>query len=180
VTAQAMREVGPKTLTYLLTTPIIINKVYYDGWYFLGFLSLFAGLLQVKRLKNILVPAGIYFLLVLVLLTQGGEIGWYLIPLFPFMAIATSYLLVESLKTFNWYLCALLLFVGFDLIEKVYQANFGLTITQFRVLTGILVVPVVWAIVSKKKNLFQRLGSLYFYSFIVANAYLTYSYIHAA
>ncbi|KKR91524.1 MAG: hypothetical protein UU42_C0010G0019 [Candidatus Woesebacteria bacterium GW2011_GWA1_41_13b] len=180
VTTQATREVGPKTLIYLLTTPIIINKIYYDGWYFLGFLSLFAGLLQAERLKVILVAAFTYFLLLLVLLTVGGEIGWYLIPLFPFMAIATSLLLVDSLKTDNWYVFALLLFVGFYLIEQIYQKNFGLTVGQFRLLTGVLFAPFIWATLLKKKNAFQDLGSLYFYSFIAGSAYLTYMYVHPA
>ena len=180
VTTQAMRDIGPKTLTYILTTPIIINKVYYDGWYFLGFFSLFAGLVQAKRLRIILVPAFTYFLLLLALLTQGGEMGWYLIPLFPFMAIVTVFLLVDSLETGNWYIFALILFVGLYLIEQIYQKNFGLTVSQFRLLAGILFVPITYAMLLKKKKLFQTFGRVYFYSLIAGTAYVTFTYVHPA
>ena len=74
----------------------------------------------------------------------------------------------------------LLLFVGFYLIEQIYQKNFGLTVGQFRLLTGVLFAPFIWATLLKKKNAFQDLGSLYFYSFIAGSAYLTYMYVHPA
>ncbi len=180
MTTQATRDIGPKTLQYLLTTPIIVNKVYHDGWYFLGFLSLFAGLSQAKNLRIILVPAFTYFILLLVILTQEAQMGWYLIPLFPFMAIATAYLLVESVEQVNWYVIVLPLFVGFSHMEHIYQNNFGLTVSQFRLLSGVLFAPLAFTILSKNKRIFEKLGTFYFYSFVAGNIYLTYTYIHPA
>ncbi len=180
ITTQVTRDVGPQTLLYVLSTPIIINKIYYDGWYFLGFVSLFASLLYIKEFKIIIVPAFIYFLFLLLLLTQKAEMGWYLIPLFPFMAIVTSRFLVESLQTGNWYVIIMILFVGFSHMQHLYQENFGLTTSHFRFFSTMLFGPFILAIILKKENIFQKLGSLYFYSFIIGNIYLTYNYIHPA
>ncbi len=180
ITAQATRNIGPQTLQYLLSTPIIINKIYYDGWYFLGFISLFAVLSNIKQFKIIIVPAFTYFLLLLVLLTKGGEMGWYIIPIFPFMAIATAALIGESIQTNNWYMFALLLFVGFSHMQHLYQENFGLTIDRFRVLTAILFGPFILALMAGNKRTIQNLGKTYFYLFILGNIYLTWTYIHPA
>lgn len=180
ITEQANRDIGPQTLTYILSTPIIINKVYYDGWYFLGFISLFASLLNIKKFKTIIIPAFVYFLLLLVLLTQGGEMGWYLIPLFPFMAIFISSLIVESIETKSWYIFAMLLFVGFSQIRYIYQENFGLTAPSFRILSILLFAPFIFSLMVKNGTLFRNLGHAYFYIFIIGNVYLTYTYIHPA
>ncbi len=180
VTTQATRDVGPQTLLYLLSTPIIINKIYYDGWYFLGFTSFFISLLNIKEFKIIIVPAFIYFLLLLLFLTQNAQMGWYLIPLFPFMAIVISRLLVESLQTGNWYIMVMILFVGFSHIQHIYQENFGLTALHFRFFLAILFWPLFLTFLSKKEKIFQKLGSVYFYSFILGNIYLTYNYMHPA
>ena len=180
ITTQTTRDVGPQTLLYLLSTPIIINKIYYDGWYFLGFISLFASLLHIKELKIIIIPAFIYFLLLLSLLTQKAEMGWYLIPLFPFLAIVTSKLLVDSLQKGNWYIIVMILFVGFSHMQHLYQENFGFTTGHFRFFSVVLFGPFILAILSKKEKIFQKLGSVYFYSFILGNIYLTYQYVHPA
>lgn len=106
--------------------------------------------------------------------------GWYLIPLFPFMAIAISKLLVESLETRNWYIFVMILFVGFSHIEHIYQENFGLSVAYFRILSAMLFGPCILALLLRKDELFKHLGSIYFYSFIAGNVYLVYSYIHPA
>lgn len=180
ISTQATRDIGPQTLLYLLSTPIIINKVYYDGWYFLGFISLFTALTNMKQFKMIIVPAFCYLLLLLVLLTTGGEMGWYLIPLFPFMAIATGKLLVESLQTGNWYILVMILFVGFSHILHMYQENFGLTAAHFRFFAAILFGPFIVAFLLKKELLLKKLGSVYFYAFIAGNIYLVINYVHPA
>ena len=180
ISMQSSRDIGPQTLLYILSTPIIINKIYYDGWYFLGFISLFASLLRRKEFESIIVHACVYFALLLVLLTQKGEMGWYLLPLFPFMAITTGRFLVESLQTGNWYILGMILFVGFSHIQHIYQENFGVTTGSFRLLSALLIAPILVALLSKNESVFQKVGNLYFYIFIAGNIFLTYSYIHPA
>lgn len=180
ISAQSNRVVGPETLLYLTSTPIIINKLYYDGWYFLGFVSFFLSFLDYKKHRLLLVPAFTYFLLTIISITQRGEMGWYLIPLFPFMALFTANILVESLERKNWGIFLLLIFVGLYEVQYLFRANFGLTPMQFRIILLIMFSPFLLAYAFKKEQLFASLGNAAFYAFIAGNILLTYNYIHPA
>lgn len=175
---QSNRHIGPQTLFYLTSTPIIVNKIYYDGWYFFGLLSIFFSLFDFKKNKLIAVGAAAYFILLIFSLTKEGEMGWYMIPLFPFMALASSRILVESLKKQSWFIFVLLLFVGLSQIKLIYENNFGLTPMQFRILLMILFGPFIMILLLKKEKLFNLLGETWFYFFIIGNIILTYNYIH--
>ncbi|MBI2430656.1 MAG: glycosyltransferase family 39 protein [Candidatus Levybacteria bacterium] len=178
--SQASRVVGPETLHLLISKPIIVNKIYNDGWYFLGFLTFFFSFLDYKKHKLILVPVAAYFMILIFSLTKEGEMGWYMIPMFPFMALFTAYFLVESLKTKNWFIFVLLTFVGLAQIKFLYEDNFGLTTTQFRVLVFLLFGPLLITLLLHKDKLFNYIGNFWFYLFIAANIFLTYTYIHPA
>lgn len=180
VAIQSDRVIGPATLLYLTSTPIIINKVYYDGWYFLGFLSFFLSFLDYHKHKFLLFPAFTYFLLMIFSLTEKGEMGWYLIPLFPFMALFTASFLVEGLEKKNWSIFLLLIFVGLYEVEYLYRANFGLTPMQFRIILLMMFGPFTLSYVFRKEEFFVKLGNIAFYAFILGNILLTYSYIHPA
>lgn len=180
VLIQSDRVVGPETLLYLTSTPIIINKIYYDGWYFLGFVSFFLSFLDYKKHRFTLVPAFIYFLLMIFSLTERGEMGWYLIPLFPFMALFTANFLVEGLEKKNWYIFMLLIFIGLYEVQYLFRANFGLTSMQFRLLLIMMFFPFLLAYAFKKEQLLAKLGNIAFYAFILGNILLTYNYIHPA
>ena len=180
VTAQAERNVGPETLLYILSSPIIVNKFYYDGWYFFGFIAFFIAFLSYRKHTLLLVPSGIYFLLLLFFLAQKGEMGWYLIPLFPFMALFSAKVLVECVREWGWGIFLLCIFVGLYCIEYIYKANFGLTPFQFRLMMIALFLPLALAVVFRKKGLYSLLSHFWFYLFIAFNIYLTYTYIHPA
>lgn len=180
VSTQSNRVVGPETLLYITSTPIIINKIYYDGWYFLGFVSFFLSFLEYKKHRFLLVPAFTYFLLMVYSLTERGEMGWYLIPLFPFMALFTANFLVEGLEKKNWSIFLLLIFVGLYEVQYLFRANFGLTPTQFRLILILMFCPFILSFSFKKEQLFAKLGNIAFYTFILGNIFLTYSYIHPA
>lgn len=180
VSIQSDRVVGPETLLYLTSTPIIINKLYYDGWYFLGFVSFFLSFLDYRKNRFLLVPAFTYFLLMIFSLTEKGEMGWYLIPLFPFMAMFTANLLVEGLDKKNWSIFLLLIFVGLYEVQYLFRVNFGLTPMQFRIILILMFCPFILCYAFKKKELFAKLGNIAFYAFIAGNILLTYNYIHPA
>jgi len=177
---QSDRVVGPETLLYLTSTPIIINKLYYDGWYFLGFISFFLSFLDYRKNRFLLIPAFIYFLLMLFSLTEKGEMGWYLIPLFPFMALFTANFLVEGLEKKNWSIFLLLIFVGLYEVQYLFRANFGLTSMQFRIILLMMFVPFILVFAFKRKQLFAKLGNAAFYAFIAGNILLAYNYFHPA
>ncbi len=180
ISIQSDRVVGPETLLYLTSTPIIINKLYYDGWYFLGFTSFFLSFLNYHKNKFVLVPAFAYFLLMIFFLTERGEMGWYLIPLFPFMALFTANFLIEGLEKKNWSIFLLLIFVGLYEVQYLFRANFGLTSMQFRTILILMFSPFILSFALKKEELFAKLGNIAFYAFILGNILLTYNYIHPA
>lgn len=177
---QSDREIGPQTLHMLLTNPIIVNKQYMDGWYFFGFLSIFYSLIDFKKNKLVVIPALLYFLLLLFSLTRHGEMGWYVIPLFPFMAIASAWMLVESIENKNWYIFTFLLFVGMTQVKFLYEDIFGLTPGQFRIILVLLFGPLLMASLFNREKLFRVLSNAWFYIFIIGNIILTYNYIHPA
>lgn len=177
---QSDRPIGPETLLYILSTPIIVNKIYLDGWYFLGFTSFFVALLDYKKYKLLLAPFFVYLMLLILSLTQKGEMGWYMIPFFPLMALLSARILIDSLKQKSWFIFAVLLFVGLLQIKHIYEANFGLTPLQFRILIFLIFAPLVLLQLFKKEKAFRVLGSIWFYLLILGTAFLTYSYIHPA
>lgn len=180
VSIQSNRVVGPETLLYVISTPIIVNKLYYDGWYLLGFVSFFLSFLDYRKYRFLLIPAFIYFFLMIFSLTERGEMGWYLIPLFPFMALFTANFLVEGLEKKNWSIFLLLIFVGLYEVQYIFRANFGLTPTQFRIILIMIFCPFLLSHVFKKEDLSAKLGNTAFYIFILGNTFLTYNYIHPA
>ncbi|MDO8620661.1 MAG: glycosyltransferase family 39 protein [Candidatus Levybacteria bacterium] len=177
---QSGRTIGPQTLNYILSTPIIVNKVFYDGWYFFGFISLFSSFLNYKKNKIVFIPAFFYLFALIFALTSGGEMGWYIIPLFPFMAIASASLLVEGFKQKNWYVFVMLLFAGLSEIKLLYEANFGLTAMQFRVQLLIMFAPFILLLLWKKEKWLNILSHAWFYLLIFGNILITYNYIHPA
>lgn len=177
---QAGRPIGPDTLFYILSNPIIVNKFYNDGWYFFGFFAFFASFTAYKENRFILVPATIYFLLLLSALTQKGEMGWYIIPLFPFMSLFIAKFLADAVQKVSFGILPLLIFVGLYVVKYEYEANFGLTPFQFRIGLLILFLPVMLAVILKKEKVYIFLSHFWFYIFIGVNILLTFNYIHPA
>ncbi len=178
VFTQGAREIGPNTLNTLFFDPIIVNKQYFDGWYLFGFVSYFSSFLDLERYKKILVPASIYFFLMLFSLTSHGEMGWYMLPMFPFFCILSADLLNTNIKKGNGYIFITALFVGFYIVRYYYQAKFGLPNPIFR---GILLAgfgPLFVSYILRKKVLFQRLSEIGFYALIVMTIYITWYYQH--
>lgn len=180
IAIQADRHIGPQTLHLLTSKPIIVNKPYYDGWYFLGFISLFLSFLNYKKHKILLVPAAAYLLLLIFSITREGEMGWYVIPLFPFMALFISHFLVESFQKKSWFIFILLLFVGLSQVNFIYEENFGLTPFQFRMILFVFFAPLLLLFLFRKERAFVILGHLWFYLLIAGNIYITYYYVHPA
>lgn len=182
ISIQAARPVGPETVLLLTSTPIIVNKVYYDGWYFFGFLSFFFALFDFNKYKILVVPAFVYFMLMVFSINKTGEMGWYIIPLFPFMALFSADLLLESLKKQkqSWFIFLLLIFVGLYEIKYLYGENFGLTSLQFRILLLMLFSPLIILRLLGKNNAFRILGNIWFYLLILGTIFLTFNYVHPA
>ncbi len=168
ISIQSNRDIGPQTLWYLLSTPITINKIYQDGWYYFGFISAIS-LLWDRRHANITLPFFTYLILLVLTLTKEGQSGWYLIPLFPFLAIAAGYSIVTSIEKRSLYFLMFLLFIGLFLVQQFFVPVFGLVPFQLRLLTAILIVPILFGWRFLRKNEFQRLA----YSWVTLLAFGT-------
>jgi len=180
ISAQSNRPIGPEVLQMLIFQPVIVNKPYFDGWYFLGFVALFASFVDFKKYSYVLIPSFLYFLLLIFSLNRDGQMGWYVIPLFPFMAIAVATALHASLQKSGWFLYILLVFAGLYEIQYLYEASFGLTPVQFRIMLILLFAPLIVLHSMGKEKLAAKLGLFWFYLLIVGNVVLTYTYIHPA
>lgn len=177
---QSKRPIGPRTLLYIITTPVIVNKVYIDGWYLLGFVALAVSFLDFSKNKFIIVPSLTYILLLISSLNQEGEMGWYIIPLFPFLAISTARLIQLSLTTKRWLVFLVLSFIGQYLIQYGFEESFGLVTHQYRVLLALLYGPFIVAFIFRREKLIHRLTCGYYALFVLLTAYETYTYIHPA
>jgi len=175
--SQGGRNIGPETLRLILSSPVIVNKVFYDGWYFFGFFSLFLQFTSFKKNKYIIVPSLFYLCLLLISMTKEGHSGWYMIPLFPFMAIAMGEVLKEAVEAGSFILAIFLLFIGMSHIQNIYQVWFGLTPAYYRILFVLLIFPFLFIFLIKKKWIYA-LANILFYSMILGNILQTYSYIH--
>lgn len=180
ISLQADRDIGPRTLLYLISTPIIVNKVYFDGWYLFGIVSFFLSFFDYNKNKLLIIPSLIYFILLIFSLTEQGEMGWYMIPMFPFMAIFSARLLVDSLNKQSIFVTLMVLIVGLYNIHYLYEVPFGLTPFAFRLFMIIMFGPFILALLFNKRKIFRLLGNAWFYIFIVSNVFLTYNYIHPA
>ena len=178
VFAQGNRQIGPATLNMLFFNPIIVNKQYFDGWYLLGFVSFFASFSDIKKHIYILLPASIYFMLMLFSLTDNGEMGWYMIPLFPIFSLLTGNLLTESIKKNGAYIIPTTIFVGLFIVRYYYQAKFGLPNPIFRLLLIAMFGPPILALVLQRQTILRVISNLWFYVLILGTIYITFYYIH--
>lgn len=175
---QSSRILGPNTLYTLFFHPIIVNKLYFDGWYLLGFVSFFAAFKNFSKHLRILLPAFAYFFIMLFFLNHEGEMGWYMIVMFPFMSILTAALLSESIKEKGWYIFVVATFTGMFAAQYFLELKYGLTNLMFRVFLIALFLPLLTTYILRKNNIFIFLSNAWFYGLILITMYITYYYIH--
>ncbi len=174
---QSARPIGPLTFWYIFSTPIIINKIYFDGWYLFSFLTLFLLFFDQKNRLLVLVPF-FYILLLVLTLTEQGQSGWYIIPLFPFMALAAGKSLTDTIKEKNLFFTVFLFFTGLFEIHALYRDMFGLTNLVFRILIFILFAPFLLSFFPKGQRAYRIVSNICFYLLILGNAWLTWHYVH--
>lgn len=176
--AQSSRNIGPEALWNIITSPAIVNKIVFDGWFFFGLFSLFYGFSDYAKNKRIIVPSFLYFFLLLISLNKIGSSGWYFIPLFPFIALSIANLLVENLKKQNFLPLLFVIFIGLGEIQYLWEAPFGLSPSVFRLLSLLFFLPFLFSLFLKSDRPYRIIGNFWFYIFILGNIFMTYNYIH--
>lgn len=177
---QSLRSLGPETLLTIISSPIIINKVFYDGWYFWGLFSLFFSFSDYKKNKFIILPSIIYLVLLMASVNKTDIHGWYMIPLFPFMALSSASVLGTVFKKNNWLLPVFSLLVGIWEIKYLYEIPFGLTPFVFRFfLFTFIGLPILLSLFNREKS-YNILRNTLFYLFIFGSILITFLYKHPA
>lgn len=177
---QGSRALGAETLWILMTQPIIVNKIIYDGWYFWGLMSVVLLSLKWKSHKYIVIPVAIYLLLLALSVTRTDVHGWYMLPLFPFMAIASGYTLKEAVTKRSMILLPFVLVIGASLIQYVYEVPFGLTPMAYRLLLAFIITPIFLSLIFEKKKCFLWIAYSEIALFFVGTTIMTWMYVHPA
>ncbi|MBI4062522.1 glycosyltransferase family 39 protein [Candidatus Gottesmanbacteria bacterium] len=180
VATQASRMVGPETLLSLVSRPVLINKVFYDGWYLFGTIAVFASFADLKKHFRILVPFFIYFVLLVGSLTRQGEMGWYMIVAYPFLSAAAAIVLGDWWKKPNGMMLVACLIVGLSLFHYLIELPFGITLTRFRLFLGIVFVPYLIASMLRYEALIVRIQKGMMAVLVLSTTILTYFYTHPA
>ena len=168
------RILGPNTIWMIIGSPSIVNKIFYDGWYLWGLFALGAASIDIRKNLIIVVPAFLYLLLLAISVNETDIHGWYLIPLFPFLAIAGGRLLVDSIENARWTLFVWATLIGVSLIEPLYGEPFGLTPSVYRWLIGIILSLALASLWRK------RIGYGLALFYILGTAIATLQYVHPA
>lgn len=172
------RVLGPNTIWMIIGSPGIVNKIVHDGWYIWGLLALGIASLDMRRNMMIVVPALLYLLLLVVSVNETDIHSWYLIPLFPFLAIAGGKLLVDSIENQRWTLLIWVILIGASLVGPLYEEPFGLTPGVYRGIIGTLVMIVSGIVLIRSSRLTRRIGYCLALLSILGTAIATLRYIH--
>ena len=98
---------GPNILLYKILIPKV-TKLFLDGWIFFGWLSV--AVLSFKKSKHLSLLLGLFSYLLTITFFGGEDFGWYRLPLYPFLMIATGVLVVEIIKRAEFF--STLIFLG--------------------------------------------------------------------
>ena len=180
LTIQSTRLIGPDSLHLLMTKPVIVNKVFYDGWYIVGFIALFFTMVDTKKYKLIAIPGLLYLLSQVIAINREGESGWYMIVMYPFFALSLGVLAQEYLAKKNLFITLISLFVGLSYILNFFEPAFGLNATAYRITFSILLGPPLLIYLFANEKWTARCNMLWFMLLLFVGALQTYLYVHPA
>lgn len=179
-TYQGSRLVGPNALWMLLTSPIVVNKVYYDGWYFWGLFALGLASFDSKKNMMVVIPAFLYIFLLLASVNQMDVHGWYVIPLFPFLALAGGKLLEEIQQKVSFVLGIFAVFVWLPIYRELYEIPFGIAPSVYRGFLFFLLVPVLGSVLFGSRLWYRRFARMLCLLALFGTMIITFRYIHPA
>lgn len=173
---QGARNLGGQTISTLLSTPIIVNSIFYDSWYYLGIISLIIVASSFKENKYIVIPAVFYILLMALSVSKTDLHSWYTIPLFPFMALSSAIILDKIRSKLSWSSLFVILVLGMFYSTYILEKHTELTTLAYRILLLIFLIPILLILSCNKKESYKKILNYYFYIFILGNIYIILSY----
>ena len=178
---QSQFSIGLSGLINLFVHPLLVRKIFIDGWLYFGLISLIFILFKSKKDQFIHNIFNIYTFLwlgfILVATTEVAGNGWYRYPLFPLMAIAMSQIILLS-KTYINSLVSLYLFVWLPTLRLIFiskQIAFNL---RYLILLGF--VPLIFKALKVNKSTQKNLYIGFIYILLITNILVSLFYTKQA
>ena len=125
-----------------------------------------------KKYKFIVIPTAIYIVLMIISVTKTDLHAWYVIPIFPFMALGTALVLDDIGKKLDWRSFFIFLLLGSFYSTYILEKSGDLSTLSFRLLFIIFLTPLIFAFAFNKNFLYSKIYNFYFYLFILGNIYI--------
>jgi len=90
---QSSKWVGLRSVLDLVGISRVVELQFGGGWYLWTLIAV--GRMAVGEGKRLLVPAGVYFLVLVASVDERGVFGWYRLPLYPYLCLAGGLFLAE-------------------------------------------------------------------------------------
>ena len=154
--SQAGRDLGLSTLlNRLFLHPAVVEKIFFDGWLFLGLFAIMA-LFLVNPKKYLIIKTYLVLWLAFIAATVGEQTlhGWYDYPLYPLLALATAwflhYLATQKMYWLTW-LSWLLLLPTIRLALVFSNQYTEVSNLAMRGMMGLGVLPLGFSLIKKEK-----------------------------
>lgn len=173
-TIQSVRDIGWNTIINFFIRPYLVNKLFIDGWLYLGLVLLVSQFFHQSNTKRnqLLKLFTIYwFVFYIAAISQTTLNAWYRFTLYPLMAILIGQVLLNAYKSKN-----VLALVPVSLFLLLPQLRFVLllksvNITTFLARFGLLflLIPLVSLTNGKFKKTSQKIFLAYLVLIIAVN-----------
>ncbi len=182
LTFQGSRQIGPMSFFNLFTTPLIVNKVFIDGWVYFGWFALVILLSRKEKDLSLSVPVLVYLFLFILTVDQNDPHGWYAYPFYPFLALASGKLVSEMIDRSSVLAIVFLFTAGLSAIELAYFNFFGFSPLLFRILLLLFFLPFLPCLFKIKRTELLLRPLLIFYLLIIffLNVVSVLNFVHPA
>lgn len=135
----------------ILTTPLITDRLYTDGWIYFGWLAMAVAVFSdFKKNAVVIISFLAYLGVYLIAIPNEPGHGWYRYPFYPFLAIAIGIYLVQFMKKQNIYQFVFLIIVGLSMLEHAWVPVFGFSYVLYRLYVTLSAVPLISVVFPSK------------------------------
>lgn len=153
------------------THPLIVDRLYLDGWIYFGFFSLFLLARNVKQNIFILLPFLSYFFVYIFFIPDEPFHGWYRFPFYPFFIVSIALFLKEYFINNQILTTLFLSIVGMSLFQLTWIQTFGFSYIVYRLVLFGFAFPLISIFIKDKKliRITTILNYSWFSFFVVLN-----------
>lgn len=164
-------DIGLQTILSIFTHPFLTDRQFIDGWIYFSWLAIFIILKNFRKHFFILIPFLTYFLFYVWAVPGVQMQGWYRYPFFPFLIIATTYLILQLIKVPSLLALVFQFFIGSSAFRNGWEPIFGISFGLFRALLIFWSLPILlYLFISRKfKKIYQASFLSWLIIFILLN-----------